>query len=202
MRNRSAIWVFTILLTLACLYQLSLSWFTGGLEDKAKVEANAALGDIQAEVQNGAEFITLGSDTLIIENSQLTAKQESDILSYYESSYIAQHADDPVYPILGLSYRKCKSQQLTKGLDLQGGMSFTLEISIPELIKTKAGFKSDDPEFKKTYEAAMKTFVAGQGGDDFIEVFFNEYENGPFKGKKMDFFYMGSNDEFSKDMSH
>ncbi|MCB9189254.1 MAG: protein translocase subunit SecD [Flavobacteriales bacterium] len=203
MRNRSAIWVFTILLTLACLYQLSLSWFTGGLEDKAKVEASTALEKIKTDVtQGGAEIVTLGSDTLWIENGQLSPKQESDIVSYYESSYIAQHADDPVYPVLGLSYRKCKSQQLTKGLDLQGGMSFTLEISIPELVKTKAGFKADKPEFKMTYEAAMKTFVSGAGGDDFIEIFFAEYENGPFKDKKMDFFYLGSSEEFNKDMTH
>lgn len=203
MRNRSAIWVFTILLTLACLYQLSLSWFTGGLEDKAKVEASTALNNIKNDVaQGGKEIVTLGSDTIWVENGQLTAKQESDIVSYYESSYIAQHADDPVYPILGLSYRKCKSQQLTKGLDLQGGMSFTLEISIPELVKTKAGFKADKKPFLDTYNAAMKTFVSGQGGDDFIEIFFAEYEKGPYNQKKMDFFYLGSSDEFNKDMSH
>ena len=35
MRNRSAIWVFTILLTLACLYQLSFSWVTMGVENDA-----------------------------------------------------------------------------------------------------------------------------------------------------------------------
>ena len=35
MRNRSAIWVFTILLTLACLYQLSFSWVTMGIENDA-----------------------------------------------------------------------------------------------------------------------------------------------------------------------
>lgn len=202
MRNRSAIWVFTILLTLACLYQLSLSWFTGELEDKAKVEASTALEGVKTSVQNGEELVLLGSDTLIVENGQLTPKQELDIYSYYESNYIAQHADDPVYPVLGLSYRKCKSQQLTKGLDLQGGMSFTLEISIPELVKNKAGFKSTSPEFKQTYETAMKTFVSGNGGDDFIEIFFDEYEKGPFKGKKMQFFVMGSPDEFTPDMSH
>lgn len=201
MRNRSAIWVFTILLALACLYQLSLSWFTGDLEDKAKVEASTALEGIKTSIQNeGQEEVYLGSDTIFVEDGQLTPKQELDIYSFYESSYIAQHADDPVYPVLGLSYRKCKSQQLTKGLDLQGGMSFTLEISIPELVKNKAGFKAEKKPFIDTYEAALDAFGKGQG-DDFIELFFLAYEEGPYKGKKMDFFYMGSPDEFNPEMS-
>ncbi|CAG5085262.1 protein translocase subunit SecD [Parvicella tangerina] len=201
MRNRSAIWVFTILLTLACLYQLSLSWFTGDLEDKAKVEASSTLEEIKNSVEvNGDELVILGSDTIVVENGKLTPKQELDIYSYYESSYIAQHADDPVYPVLGLSYRKCKSQQLTKGLDLQGGMSFTLEISIPELVKNKAGFKAEQKPFKDTYDAALDAFGKGQG-DDFIELFFEAYEEGPWKDKKMDFFYMGSEGEFTPDMT-
>jgi SecD/SecF fusion protein len=178
-----------------------LSWFTGDLEDKAKVEALTTLEEIKNSVQNGQAEVYLGSDTMLVSNGKLTPKQESDIVSYYESSYIAQHADDPVYPVLGLSYRKCKSQQLTKGLDLQGGMSFTLEISIPELVKNKAGFKADQKPFKDTYEAAMQTFVSGAGGDDFIEIFFEEYEKGAYSSKKMDFFYMGSPDEFTVDMS-
>ncbi len=202
MRNRSAIWVFTILLALACLYQLSLSWFTGELEDKAKVEADAALEEVKNSVQNGETEIYLGSDTLIVENGQLSPRQELDIYSFYESSYIAQHADDPVYPVLGLSYRKCKSQQLTKGLDLQGGMSFTLEISIPDLVKNKAGvYQVKKPAFVDTYDAALEAFGQGQG-DDFIELFFEAYENGPYSGKKMEFFYLGSPEDFKIEMSH
>ena len=41
MRNRSAIWVFTILLTLACLYQLSFSWVTMGIENDALANGKA-----------------------------------------------------------------------------------------------------------------------------------------------------------------
>lgn len=196
MRNRSAIWVFTILLTLACLYQLSLSWFTGDLEDKAKVEASAQLESIK---NSGAETVVLGSDTLVV-NGALTKKQELDILSFYESGYIAQHADDPVYPVLGLSYRKCKNQQLTKGLDLQGGMSVTLEISIPELVKNKAGFMAEKAPFKQTYDDALQAYGEGKG-DDFIELFFDAYKNGPFAGKKMDFFYKGNAEEFEESLS-
>ena len=35
MRNRGAIWIFTILLVAACLYQLSFSWVTKGIESEA-----------------------------------------------------------------------------------------------------------------------------------------------------------------------
>ncbi|MCB9195577.1 MAG: protein translocase subunit SecD [Flavobacteriales bacterium] len=197
MRNRSAIWVFTILLTLACFYQLSLSWFTGDLEEKARFEANSQLQKIK---NSGEESITLGDEVLVFENGQLSKKQELDILSYYESNYIAQHADDPVYPILNLSYRKCKNQQLTKGLDLQGGMSVTLEISIPELVKNKAGFMAEKAPFIQTYDAALDAYGKGDG-DDFIELFFAEYKKGPFGAKKMDFFYKGNADEFDESLT-
>jgi hypothetical protein len=37
MQNRGALWIFTILLALACTYQLSFSVFTSGMEKKARV---------------------------------------------------------------------------------------------------------------------------------------------------------------------
>ena len=39
MQNKSAIWVFTILLVLACLYQLSFSWVTKSFEGDVHQEA-------------------------------------------------------------------------------------------------------------------------------------------------------------------
>ena len=39
MQNKTAIWLFTILLALACLYQLSFGWVVSSVESEAKNHA-------------------------------------------------------------------------------------------------------------------------------------------------------------------
>ncbi len=198
MRNRSAIWVFTILLTLACLYQLSLSWVTGGVEQDAENTAISKLDEIKKDL---GDYVILGRDTVWVTGDALTIKQESDITSYFTAQYISEHSDDAVYPLLGLSYKKCKNQQLTKGLDLQGGMAVTLEISIPELVKSKAG-NSPTPQFQETFNTALNNYRAGKG-DDFVELFFEAYNAGPYKNESMKFFAVAAatSGEFTMEMS-
>ena len=42
------------------------------------------------------------------------------VISENEQNYLQDHSDDPTYPLLGITYQKCKNQQLGLGLDLQG----------------------------------------------------------------------------------
>ena len=49
MQNKGAIWLFTILLVVACLYEMSFSFFTGGVEAEAKVVATQKLDSLIAE---------------------------------------------------------------------------------------------------------------------------------------------------------
>jgi len=57
------------------------------------------------------------------------------------------------------------------GLDLVGGMSVTLEISIPELVKNYAR-NPRDLQFKKPYERALSVYT--NSGGDFISLFIKE----------------------------
>lgn len=132
MQNRGAIWVFTILLTLACIYQLSFSWVTGSFEDKATSYSEAELKRIEGEL---GEIVVLGRDTIVVKDGQLTNKEKEDVKNFYFNDYISTNGDESIY--LGMSYNKCKGQQLSKGLDLQGGLSVTLEMSIPDLVRKK-----------------------------------------------------------------
>ena len=54
MRNRSAIWIFTILLSLACLYQLSFSWVTRAFESDVHELAEQKYDSLERE---SVEFI-------------------------------------------------------------------------------------------------------------------------------------------------
>ena len=127
MRNRSAIWVFTILLFLACLYQLSFSWITKSFESDVR-----ELAEIKYDsIANEAIDFVINDDTLIIGPD----KEKQQIISYYEQKLLAEKADQPTYPVLDLDYQRCKDQELGLGLDLQGGMRFTIEVSNEDLVK-------------------------------------------------------------------
>ena len=95
MRNRSAIWVFTILLFLACLYQLSFSWITKSFESDVR-----ELAEIKYDsIANEAIDFVINDDTLIIGPD----KEKQQIISYYEQKLLAEKADQPTYPVLDLS---------------------------------------------------------------------------------------------------
>ena len=190
MRNRSAIWVFTILLFLACLYQLSFSWVTKSFETEIHDLAEQKYDSLSNEA---VEFVING-DTLVIGGD----KEKQQIVSHYEQKLLAENRDQPTYPILDLDYQRCKDQELGLGLDLQGGMSVTLEVSIEDLVKNFAG-NSSKISFKNPFNAALKDFKEGSttvdsDNDDFIGLFYAHYKELYPKNPPMIFFSNGLKD--------
>ena len=190
MRNRSAIWVFTILLFLACLYQLSFSWVTKAFETDIHDLAEQKYDSLSNEA---VEFVING-DTLVIGPD----KEKQQIVSYYEQKLLTENRDQPTYPILDLDYQRCKDQELGLGLDLQGGMSVTLEVSIEDLVKNFAG-NSSKISFKNPFNAALKDFKEGSttvdsDNDDFIGLFYAHYKELYPKNPPMIFFSNGLKD--------
>ena len=187
MQNRSAIWVFTILLFLACLYQLSFSWVTKSFESDINQLAEEKYDSLSRE---SIDFI-INNDTLLIGAD----KEKQQIVSFYEQKLLAEKADQPTYPILDLDYQRCKDQELGLGLDLQGGMSVTLEVSIEDLVRNFAG-NSSKISFRKPFSAALKDFKQGNStvdaeSDDFIGLFYDHYMKLYPKNPPMIFFSNG-----------
>ena len=190
MRNRSAIWIFTILLSLACLYQLSFSWVTRAFESDVHELAEQKYDSLERE---SVEFI-INDDTLLIGPD----KEKLQIVAYFEQKLLAEKADESTYPVIDLDYQRCKDQELGLGLDLQGGMSVTLEVSIEDLVKNFAG-NSSKISFKKPFNAALKDFKEGTSsveadGDDFISLFYAHYKSQYPKNPPMIFFSNGLKD--------
>ncbi len=190
MRNRSAIWIFTILLFLACLYQLSFSWVTKSFESDIHDLAEMKYDSLSYEA---VEFVING-DTLVIGPD----KEKQQIVSFYEQKLLAEKADQPTYPVIDLDYQRCKDQELGLGLDLQGGMSVTLEVSIEDLVKNFAG-NSSKISFKNPFNSALKDFKEGTtlldaDNDDFIGLFYAHYKNLYPKNPPMIFFSNGLKD--------
>ena len=117
MQNKGAIVLFTILLALASLYQLSFSYFTSSIEKEAEMNAQDQL------------------DSVLVVNPEIRLSERDSIFAYYENKFLRDHANEKVYPGLGFTYQECKEKGINLGLDLEGGMSVVLEVSIPELVQ-------------------------------------------------------------------
>ncbi|MBD81681.1 MAG: protein translocase subunit SecDF [Crocinitomicaceae bacterium] len=150
MQNKSALWIFTVLLALSCVYVLSFTWVTASVESEAKELAQEKL------------------DSLLVETPDLSVQQKDSVLDRFEANILLSKNSEEVYPILGYTYRECKRRELSKGLDLQGGMNVTLEVSVIDLIKAMSG----DSENKVFNEALEKAIVAQKNTqDDFTTLF-------------------------------
>lgn len=145
MQNKGAIRLFTILVALVCLYQLSFTFKAKQVENDARDYAN---GDVTKE-------------------------------RFYLDSISGQ----PVYNLgfIDFTYKEVKEQEINLGLDLKGGMNVTLEVSVPEIVKSLSNHSKN-----KDFVAAMEKAVADQkdSQDDFVTLFGKAFEE-VAPGKKL-----------------
>src|SRR5690554_6394952 len=138
MQNKGAIWLFTILLALACLFQISFSFVTASFEKKADKAAAYKVDSVKTAT-----------------SEQLTFLEEATLLEEFKTEYLTQHANERIYPLFGYTYQESKSKQINLGLDLAGGMSVTLEVSIPDLIVNLSN-NAENPQLLTAIDEARK----------------------------------------------
>jgi SecD/SecF fusion protein len=93
--------------------------------------------------------------------------------SQKERAYLDSVATLPVYPVFGHTYQYCLDRELALGLDLKGGMSVTMQISLRELVESLSN-NNTDVAFKQALDNAQKRTVTEQ--KDYITLFVDEYE--------------------------
>ncbi|QZE14298.1 protein translocase subunit SecDF [Halosquirtibacter laminarini] len=89
-------------------------------------------------------------------------------------------------PVLNLgvkkfTYKEVKEQEINLGLDLKGGMNVTLEVSVPEIVKSLSNNSKN-----KDFVAAMNKAIEDQkdSQDDFVTLFGRAFEE-VAPGKKL-----------------
>lgn len=100
------------------------------------------------------------------------ASTREDLKAFYTDKYLKDNSNEVIYPVLGKTYQECKESEINLGLDLKGGMSVTLEVSIPDLIVNLSD-NDEDPTFNeaiKNAKAALKT-----SNEDYITLFEREF---------------------------
>lgn len=196
MRNKGFFWFLTILLTAVCVYQLSFTWVTIGVENDATREANGRLEELMTEAKKNGNIGTLS-------NGQTIDFSKPESIEIAKASLIndvlKEKAEKKVYPMIGSTYKDTKARSLAFGLDLVGGMAVTLEISVPELVKSYA--KNDkNLEFKKPYDAAL--YAHNHVGGDFIDLFQKNFEEMYPKKKMVSIFSINEVKELSYNSSN
>jgi SecD/SecF fusion protein len=147
MQNKSILWIFVILLSLAVAYQLSFSFFASRYETTIKELAKDSL-DRAGFTEDKPGYSTALAD--------LYAKALKD------------SSNAEAYPVFGTTYSDLRAKQLNLGLDLKGGMSATLEVSIPDLLIALSG-DNTDATFRKSIQDAKEARKSSTS--DFITLF-------------------------------
>ena len=125
MHNNGLIKFFAFCFTLVSVYQISFTFVTSNIEDKAIQYSANSISDSK---ENYAEL------------------REEKYNSYLDS--ISNES------ILGFTtYKSAKDKELNKGLDLKGGIDVTLQVSVKDILKGLSEY-SKDPVFNKALDDA------------------------------------------------
>lgn len=96
---------------------------------------------------------------------------------------------------MGYTYQQCKRREINLGLDLRGGVSVTLEISMEELLRSMAGENAQKEAYKKVEARAKELQTQSQGA--FVELFYQAYQEvGPSR-PFVSWFVTRDNDDFT-----
>jgi SecD/SecF fusion protein len=156
MQNKSILWIFVILLTLAVAYSLSFSFFARRYESHIMELAKDSLARAN---YNGADY-------------------DGTLTALYNKA-LKDSSNAEAYPIFGTTYNTLKNKELNLGLDLQGGMSVTLEVSIPDLLIALSD-NSQEPVFLQAITDAKA--ARKNSSDDFMALFESAWKANNQKG--------------------
>ncbi|WP_298288246.1 protein translocase subunit SecDF [uncultured Lutibacter sp.] len=126
MQNKGLIKLFAILFGLVSLYQLSFTWFTNGVEDKAKMYAEARSND---------------------------GREMADLERVYLDSVANQPIIDLGFA--KFSYNDIKDKELNLGLDLKGGINAILQVSVKDILIGLSN-ESKNPTFNEALAKATE----------------------------------------------
>jgi len=170
MRNKGFFWFLTTILIVVCLYQLSFTFVAMDVEKDAESVALQRAEEARKSAESTGNIFTLSSgDSIDFSKPEATEIAKAAFLN----EVLKEKAETPVYPVMGYKFKDVKERSLAFGLDLVGGMSVTLEISVPELIQSYARNKKD-LSFSVPYDRAFYSYT--NRGGDFIDLFIREYE--------------------------
>jgi SecD/SecF fusion protein len=160
MKLKGLVWFFTIALILISLWELSYTWVVRNFESDVTAQA-----------------------TKLVKKSGIDLKDTDGLkaaIKFKKDSILLASKDKAIFPLVGTTYQKCKENELNLGLDLQGGISVTMDVSLEGLLKSLSN-NAKDPALLNAIQAANAQKVNSDA--DFITLFKNAFvqQNGQNK---------------------
>ena len=159
MKLKGLVWFFTIALVLISIWELSYTFVVRNYESSVKTQA-----------------------TRLVKNQTagMNADERDEIIKAKTQHILDSTKEKEIYPIVGTTYQKCKEYELNLGLDLQGGMSVTMDVSLQGLLKSLSN-NPRDPALLKALQTANAQKVKSEA--NFVDLFSQAYiaQNGTGK---------------------
>lgn len=181
MQLRGLVAVFAVLLIIYSVWLLSFTWFVNKHESKMAFRAQEY---INANYPEAKKFVKPAdyTDTL----KSLYRERLQELLDSTKEEKITWFGD---------TYRKAREKELNLGLDLQGGMSVTMEVELTGLLRSLAN-NSKNPQFLQALESANRQKANSDA--DFISLFYNEFKRLAGTDKLAGIFSAANGDKIAK----
>ena len=187
---RALVSIFAALLIIISLYQLSFTWFVHNHESAMEAKAKQLVSRMYPvkpaqKYPNDKEAKAAYQDTL-------------DQAFTYEKDSLLKATGDTKITWWGTTYQKSKESELLLGLDLQGGISVTLNIALDGLIKNLSN-NSRDPQLLKAIDMAEQKKITNSG--NIIDLFAESYKQINPNGKLAPLFSNTNRNKITYDAS-
>ncbi len=152
MKLKGLVWFSAIVLIVISLWELSYTLVVRNFEGQQKVKA-------ERFVKNNYPSLTGDEQKAAVERRQ---QELQDSLK-----------DTKIFPITGATYKECKERELNLGLDLQGGINVTLDVSLEGLLRSLSN-NPQDPALNTAINDALAQKVNSDA--DFVSLFRDAYK--------------------------
>lgn len=164
------------------------------MQNKGLIKFFAIIFTIACIYQLSFTFVANG----IVKDAKEFAKGDSQ----KELNYLKSLKKKEVFNLgfTSFTYEEIEKQQINKGLDLEGGINVTLEVSVKDVLKTLSN-NSKNPTFNRALERATKE---RRGNQDYLDAFFDAFaaeSNGTIKMASAEAFYNRSFEEVQLNMT-
>ena len=144
MQNKGFVKVFAVLLTLVCLFYLSFSFVTSRQNKEVNRWATEQTASWVSELQDSGVTVT--------------EKEQSAYFDFKKEEYLETNKEKKVWRGI-YTLQQCRELEIGLGLDLKGGLSVTLEVSVPEFLKSLTSGNMDQ-DVEAAIAAAQKASLA------------------------------------------
>jgi len=187
---RALVSIFAALLIIISVYQLSFTYFVNkhesAIEAKAKTQVSRLFPQSAAQKYPGNK------------EAQALYQDSIDVTFNARKKKLLDSSKDTKITPWGTSYQKSKENELLLGLDLQGGISVTMDVALDGLIKGLANNAHDAALLKALNTAIVKR--QSQSGN-IIDLFAESYKEQNPNGKLAPLFSNSNRNKIGYDAS-